>query len=93
MPEPAVVIRGERLNVGYRRRAVFRDLSFEIRRGDILGIVGPNGSGKTTLVRTILGLNTPLDGHVSAIPRSLSATCRSGIGWSRSCRSRRSKSS
>ncbi len=68
MPEPEVVIRGERLNVGYRRRAVLRDLSFEIGRGDILGIVGPNGSGKTTLVRTILGLNAPLEGHVVRDP-------------------------
>ena len=49
-------LKAEHLTLGYGRRALFRDLSFEVARGDILGIVGPNGSGKTTLLRTMLGL-------------------------------------
>jgi ABC-type Mn2+/Zn2+ transport system ATPase subunit len=55
-------LKGEHLTLGYGRRALFRDLSFEVARGDILGIVGPNGSGKTTLLRTMLGLLRPLAG-------------------------------
>jgi len=55
-------LKAERLTLGYGRRALFRDLSFEVARGAILGIVGPNGSGKTTLLRTILGLLRPLAG-------------------------------
>ena len=39
-------------------------MSFDVHRGEILGIVGPNGSGKTTLLRTILGLLKPLHGQV-----------------------------
>jgi ABC-type Mn2+/Zn2+ transport system ATPase subunit len=63
---PIVTARGVAL--GYRKRMLFRDLSFEIERGAIVGIVGPNGSGKTTLLRTILGLLPPLRGQLRRDP-------------------------
>lgn len=40
-------------------------VSFDLRRGDILGIIGPNGSGKTTLVNLITGFVKPDTGKVS----------------------------
>lgn len=58
------LLTGRMLSLGYDGRALIRDLSFEVRRGEILGIVGPNGSGKTTLLRAILGLLKPLGGTV-----------------------------
>lgn len=63
---PIVTARG--VTLGYRGRVLFRDLSFDIERGAIVGIVGPNGSGKTTLLRTILGLLPPLLGQLRRDP-------------------------
>jgi ABC-2 type transport system ATP-binding protein len=40
------------------------DISFELRRGEILGILGPNGAGKTTTMHMLLGLTTPSSGDI-----------------------------
>lgn len=45
-------------------RQLFRDLTFTMKPGDRIGIVGENGAGKTTLVRTLLGLDPPDTGEV-----------------------------
>jgi ABC-type Mn2+/Zn2+ transport system ATPase subunit len=62
------IVSGRMLSFGYTRQAALQALSFDVRRGEILGIVGPNGCGKTALLRTILGLLKPLDGHVACRP-------------------------
>jgi ABC-type Mn2+/Zn2+ transport system ATPase subunit len=54
----------ESASVGWGRTVVLRGVSFELRRGDYLGLVGPNGSGKSTLLRALLGLSQPIDGAV-----------------------------
>ena len=41
-----------------------KDMSFELARGEILGVIGPNGSGKTTLVNLITGFIKPNSGEV-----------------------------
>src|SRR5690554_1547195 len=41
-----------------------KDLSLDIRRGEILGLVGPNGSGKTTAVNAITGFFPPQKGEI-----------------------------
>jgi ATP-binding cassette subfamily F protein 3 len=59
-----VVVAGARLTKSYRSKTLFRDLSFHVRRGDRLAIVGPNGSGKTTLLNVIQGTTLPDSGSV-----------------------------
>ncbi|MEU2350767.1 alpha/beta fold hydrolase [Modestobacter sp. NPDC049651] len=41
-----------------------RDLSFEVRRGQVLGLLGPNGAGKTTSLRMLMGLIRPDEGRI-----------------------------
>ena len=42
-----------------------RDLSFEVRRGQVLGLLGPNGAGTTTSLRMLMGLIRPTEGRIS----------------------------
>ena len=41
-----------------------KDISFEVREGEILGILGPNGAGKTTLLRIIVGILEKDSGNI-----------------------------
>ncbi|HYY59104.1 MAG TPA: ABC-F family ATP-binding cassette domain-containing protein [Pyrinomonadaceae bacterium] len=50
--------------VGYPGKLLARDITFTLRRGECLGVIGPNGSGKTTFVKTVLGKLAPLAGEV-----------------------------
>lgn len=54
-------------NVGrtFLQRRVLRNISAEIRAGDVVGVIGPNGSGKTTLVKILAGLLRPDTGSVT----------------------------
>ena len=50
------------LNKHFGPKHVVRDLSLQVRRGEIYGFLGPNGSGKTTSIRMLCGLLTPDSG-------------------------------
>ncbi len=60
--EPVVVVDG--LRKCYSDLTAVDGISFEVRRGEIFGMVGPNGAGKTTTVECIEGLRQPDDGEV-----------------------------
>jgi len=59
------IVRVENLNISYRGQEALRNISFSVREGDYVGIVGPNGSGKTTLLKSMLGLVHADSGTVS----------------------------
>jgi ABC-type multidrug transport system ATPase subunit len=52
------------LSVQQGRRLAVRDVSFDLRAGQALGVLGTNGSGKTTLLRALIGLLSPSAGEV-----------------------------
>lgn len=52
------------LQKGYKKTPVLEDVSFTLKQGHILGLIGKNGAGKTTLMKSILGLNTGFRGEV-----------------------------
>lgn len=60
-------VRFDHVTVAFQRIAGIEDVSFELARGEFLGIIGPNGSGKTTLLRTVLGLLRPVAGSVTVL--------------------------
>ena len=59
-----VVLRTERLEVGYPGTSLFTADDIELRRQECAALIGPNGAGKTTFLRTILGRLQPLAGAV-----------------------------
>src|SRR6266536_1877917 len=58
------VLTVDEVTIGYPEKVLVRDISFILRRGECLGIIGPNGSGKTTFLRTILKKILPLSGEI-----------------------------
>jgi lipopolysaccharide export system ATP-binding protein len=58
---PRSELRAERLNKRYRSRVVVKDVSLDVRSGEVIGLLGPNGAGKTTCFYMMVGL-VPMDG-------------------------------
>lgn len=59
-----MILRAEHIFKNYGKRTVVRDVSFEVRQGEIVGLLGPNGAGKTTSFYMTVGFIKPTDGHV-----------------------------
>jgi len=57
-------IKCNNVSLGYDGRVIISDLNFEVNKGDYLCIVGENGSGKSTLMKTLLGLQSAMNGSI-----------------------------
>ncbi|MCF7221294.1 ABC transporter ATP-binding protein [Marilutibacter chinensis] len=80
VPDPIIRVRGVSNRFG--RQVVHEDLDLDVRRGEILGVVGGSGSGKSVLMRTIIGLRQPNAGSIEVLgidARSDDATQRREI--------------
>ena len=62
--ESDIVIAVRHLAAGYGDRQILRDISFDVRRGEVFVIIGGSGSGKSTLLKHIIGLFPPRQGEV-----------------------------
>ena len=59
-PEDDVVIRVRGLRTQFGPQVVHDNLDLDVRRGEVLGVVGGSGTGKSVLLKEIIGLITPL---------------------------------
>jgi ABC-2 type transport system ATP-binding protein len=59
-----LALRGTHLRKTYGSLAAVDDVSFTVKRGEILGLLGPNGAGKTTTINMVLGVLAPTAGSV-----------------------------
>jgi len=53
------------LRVSYGKAVALRNVSMEVRQGELVTLLGSNGAGKSTLLKTISGVNRPLEGSIS----------------------------
>lgn len=61
---PEHLVDGENLKIGYGDKVALSGVSFSIRSGERIGILGVNGAGKSTLVKAIVGELTPMSGEL-----------------------------
>jgi phospholipid/cholesterol/gamma-HCH transport system ATP-binding protein len=58
------IIEVKHLSVAYDQKEIVRDISFQVKAGEIFYIIGGSGSGKTTIFNQLIGLQTPIEGHI-----------------------------
>ena len=61
--QPIISIRG--LTNSFGESVVHEGLDLDVQRGEILGVVGGSGTGKSVLMRSIIGLQTPIEGEIT----------------------------
>ncbi len=71
---------GKSYMVGGKPHWAFRDISFDVQRGDVLGIVGRNGAGKTTLLRVLSRITDPTEGE-ARIKGRIGTLLETGTGF------------
>jgi phospholipid/cholesterol/gamma-HCH transport system ATP-binding protein len=74
--EPAPIISTRDLRLQYGDREVLHGLTFDVRRGETVVVIGGSGSGKSTLLRTMVGLERPSSGavHVKGVDITKAST-------------------
>ena len=64
-----ILVKAKGINLQLGGQSVLQDIELEVRRGEIVTLIGPNGSGKTSLVRVLLGLINADSGKIDRKPK------------------------
>ena len=59
-----MILRAENIAKNYNGRQVVKEISLEVKQGEIIGLLGPNGAGKTTSFYMIVGMIKPNVGNI-----------------------------
>ena len=72
MPETAeTMLKVDHLSVNYGAIKAVRDVSFDLKKGEIVTLIGANGAGKSTILKTVSGLLHPASGDILFEGRSI----------------------
>ncbi len=80
------ILEFKNVTAGYGRVQILHNLTFEVKKGEVFGVIGPNGCGKTTMFNALIGLITPTQGHIVFNGRDvtkMSANDRARLGIGR----------
>ncbi|MDY7033446.1 MAG: ABC transporter ATP-binding protein [Thermodesulfobacteriota bacterium] len=64
LEKPSTLLRIRDLHVSYGKVKVIKDLSLELKKGEIVAVIGSNGAGKSTFLKTISGFLSPTQGEI-----------------------------
>ncbi|MCM3735227.1 ABC transporter ATP-binding protein [Bacillus cytotoxicus] len=65
------LLRVENVTGGYTKRPVLQNISFSVKKGELVGLIGLNGAGKSTTIKHIIGLMEPKQGQITINGKAL----------------------
>jgi ABC-2 type transport system ATP-binding protein len=74
----SAVIQVDQVRQSFGKHEVLSGVEFEVRQGEVLGLLGANGSGKSTLLRIVTAIDSAASGRVRLIPSRGEGACRVG---------------
>lgn len=84
------ILHADNITLTYKRRegllktfthTALKGISFDLQRGETIGLLGKNGCGKSSLLRILAGIIDPTSGHVNCAPQTTRALLTLGLGF------------